>query len=300
MFIYKYNITKSHTLNDLSKNIIDNNNKLLNIVIDLDHTIICTKIFNTSEILKIKITEFLYRDFYLGKFTIHEKTYLIFIRPYFNYFINTISIYFNIFIYTNSYKDYCLNVIDLIKKKFNNFNIIKVIYRENSKNSLIKYLSFLCENIDDLHFINNIPNYNSFIKKTIIIDDTINVWEYDKKNLINVKKFIIGKSNNSLSNLNQQANKEILNKEILNKEILNKLELEDINNDDEINYSNQEDTNYDIYDGYNFIFFNKNIIKDDILLILSNRLFIIYNLYYEKYNIDKDFNIQDLIIKYKL
>ena len=287
MLIDTNSIHKSHTLNDLSKNIIDNNNKLLNIVIDLDHTIIYAKIFNTSEILKIKITEFLYRDFYLGKFTIHEKTYLIFIRPYFNYFINTISMYFNIFIYTNSYKDYCLNVIDLIKKKYNNFNITKAIYRENNNNSLIKYLSFLCENIDDLHFINNIPNYNSFIKKTIIIDDTVNVWEYDKKNLINIKKFIIGKSNNSLSTSNQQTNKEILNK------------FDNIYND-KINNSNQEDIEYDIYDGYNFIFFNKNIIKDDILLILSNRLFIIFNLFIEKYNIDEDFNIQDLIIKYKL
>jgi hypothetical protein len=354
----KNSIIKSHTLNDLSKNIIDSD-KLLNIVLDLDCTIIYAKIFDKSDSLKIKITEFLYSDFYLGKFIINEKIYLIFTRPYFNYFINTISIYFNIFIYTNSYKEYCLNVIDLIKKKYNNFNIVKIIYRENNKISLIKYLSFLCDNEDDFHFANNIPNYDNFIKKTIIIDDSINIWEYDKKNIINVKKFIIGKSNylynNELLNLNQDNSKLINQEKNPNKIIKN-------HNNVDINYNNIDyvdtyyidtdcvdtdcvntdcvdtdcvntdcvntdcvntdcvntdcvdtdcvdtdcvntdylDTNHDIYNGYNFIFFNKNIVKDDILLILCNRLFIIYNLYMEKYYIDEDFNIQELISKYKL
>lgn len=81
-------ITKSHTLNDLSKNIIDDNNKLLNIVVYLDQTIIYTKIFHSYDIIKIVITEYIYNDYYLSKFTICTKTYLIFIRPFFKYNIN--------------------------------------------------------------------------------------------------------------------------------------------------------------------------------------------------------------------
>lgn len=96
----------------------------------------------------------------------------------------------------------------------------------------------MCENDDDLHFVNNIPNYENFIKKTIIIDDTINIWEYDKKNLINVKKFIIGKSNYLSSNVNHEINQE-LDFDNIYKNSTNNIEHEDID--------------YDIYDRYNFI-----------------------------------------------
>lgn len=290
MFDNKNNIIKSHTLNDLLKNIPNDDINLLNLVIDLDHTIIYAKIFDTLEVLKIKITEFLYSEYYLGKFNILDKTYLIFIRPYFNYFINTISIYFNIYIYTNSNKIYCFNVIELIKKKFNNFKVTKVIHREIN-NSLIKSLGFLCENIDDLHFLDNISNYDNFIKKTIIIDDCFEVWKYDYKNLINVKKFIIGKENkddNKIINYYSDTNCNKIN------------ENNDYNNDNNDNKTNYSNGYYNIFDNYNFLFFNKNIIKDDILLILSNRLFAIYNLYAEKYKLDPEYNIQELISKYKL
>lgn len=279
-------LIKSHTYNDLTSDILKYKNKFLNIVIDLDHTIIYTKVFDSSEIFKIKIIKYLYSDYYLGKFVINSKTYLIFIRPYFNYFINTVSMYFNIYIYTNSHKTYCLNIINLIKNKYNNFNIVKIIYRENN-NSLIKYLRILCENIDDYHFVNDI-SYDNFIKKTIIIDDSTDVWLFDKKNLIDIKKFIVGEDNYT-------ANIDLNDNFVLDKNIHNN-SLIYLNDEFDKDNPNQ----YNIFNGYNFIFSNKNSIKDDILLILSNRLFIIYNLYMEKYVIDENFNIQELIRKYKL
>jgi hypothetical protein len=286
MFENKNSIIKSHTYNDLLKENIFDNKKLLNIIIDLDHTIIYAKIFNKQEILKIKAMEILYSDYYLGKFYIDDKTYLIFTRPYFNYFINTVSMYYNVFIYTNSYKHYCMNIIELIKKKYQNFNPVKIIYRETNT-TLIKSLGTICENSDDLHFLNNINGYENFIKKTVIIDDSIEVWKYDKKNIINIKKFIIGKENYSYEKkCIKNMNDENLNGENINEENINMIKI-------------NESENY-IFDGYNFLFSNKNCITDDILLILSNRLFLIFNLYIENYKIDEDYNIQILISKYKL
>lgn len=96
--------------------------------------------------------------------------------------------YFNLYIYTNSYSLYCNNIISLLKDKFSYFEIKKVIYR--TKNStLIKQLSLICDNQDDLHFLHNIPNYDEFSKMSIIIDDNIDIWKYDKDNVISVKPF---------------------------------------------------------------------------------------------------------------
>jgi TFIIF-interacting CTD phosphatase-like protein len=245
-FEYKSNkIVKSHTFsNDNNKNkqyFIDE--KVLNIVLDLDNTIIYTKKYDSTDILSIKISELFKKDNYLGKFQIDNKTFLVYIRPYFNYFLNTITMYFNLYIYTNSSKKYCISILDLIKKKFFNFDIKKIICREDNF-SLIKNLTTITDNIDDLHFLEEIPSYNDFINKTIIIDDSEIIWQNDKENLFQVKPFI---------------------------------------NDDSIFTKNSADD-----------------ILDDTLLILSNRLFTIYNFYISNYEQNNNFNIRNLISKYKL
>lgn len=186
--INKYNgLTKSHTINNIDK-ICNNINDKLNIVLDLDNTIIYSKIFDSNDIVKIKYFELFKNKNLLGKFDINNKTYIVYIRPYFSYFLNTIKMYFNLYIYTNSQSIYCVNIINLLKKKYQNFNIKKILSK-NITNSLIKQLSTICDNQDDLHFLNDIPNYNEFIKKTIIIDDDKNIWKYDSDNLINIKQF---------------------------------------------------------------------------------------------------------------
>jgi TFIIF-interacting CTD phosphatase-like protein len=236
--INKYNnITKSHTISNLNK-FIGENNKKLNIVLDLDNTIIYTIIFDSKDISKIKYYEIFKNNNLLGKFVIMQKTYLVYIRPYFTYFLNTIKIYFNLYIYTNSQEIYCKNVINLLRNKYLYFEIKKIISRNNNY-SLIKQLSLICDNIDDLHFMTNNLNYNEFVNKTIIIDDNIDIWKFDKENLINVNSF------------NESTNKTNLYKD----EIL-----------------------------------------DDTLLILANRIFIIYNLFF----LDSNNDIKKLISKYKL
>ena len=179
---------KSRTCNHLFDNLIYSGEKILNIVLDLDNTIIYTKIFDSSDYLDIKYTEIFESDGLIGKFTIEYKTYLLYIRPYFNYFLNTITMYFNIYIYTNSKKIYCDNVIKILKNKYMNFDIKKIISVDESK-SLIKRLNFICENTDDLHFLSDTFEYIDFAKKTIIIDDSIEVWHFDKKNVFMVTKY---------------------------------------------------------------------------------------------------------------
>lgn len=186
--INKYNgLIKSHTINNIDK-LYENIDNKLNIVLDLDNTIIYSKIIDTTDIVKIKYFELFKNENLLGKFNINKKTYLVYIRPYFSYFLNTIKMYFNLYIYTNSQDIYCHHIIDLLKKKYQNFEI-KNILCINTTGSLIKQLSIICDNQDDLHFLNNIPTHSEFIKKTIIIDDDKNVWKFDLDNLIDVKPF---------------------------------------------------------------------------------------------------------------
>lgn len=239
--INKYNRIKAHTISysdELIKlNELNEINKL-NLVLDLDNTIIYTKIIDVKDILKIKFYELFRKDNLLGKFTINYKIYFVYLRPYFTFFLNTIKMYFNIYIYTNSHSIYCQNIINLLRNKYINFEIKKIICRNSNNDSFIKQLSVICESQDDLHFLTNMLNYNEFIKKTIIIDDNIDVWKFDNDNLIDVESF------NELS-------------------------------------------------------FKNNLI-DDTLLILTNRLFIIYNYYISNYNIISNFDIKKLISKYKL
>jgi hypothetical protein len=216
---------KSHTLSHLDE-FVDYSNNKLNIVLDLDNTIIYTKIFNSNDILKIKYYFLFKNENLLGKFEIEQKTYLVYIRPYFTYFLNTIKMYFNLYVYTNSQEIYCKNIINLLREKYLYFEIKKIICR-NDNTSLIKRLSLICENHDDLHFLNAITNYHDFVKETIIIDDNIDVWKFDKNNVINVKK-------------------------------------------------------YD--ESVNFFKLSNDAIFDDTLLILTNRLFLIYNLYFSDFS----------------
>ncbi len=237
------NLTKSHTISNLNK-FIEENNQKLNIVLDLDNTIIYTKIFDSKDILKIKFYELFKKNNFLGKFVIEQKTYIVYIRPYFTYFLNTIKMYFNLYIYTNSQEIYCNNIINLLRNKYLYFEIKKIICK-NKNSSYIKRLSLFYDNIDDLHFVYSNLTFNEFIEKTIIIDDNSDVWKFDKENLISVDSFSESKYNLDL---------------------------------------------------------NKDEIFDDTLLILSNRLFTIYNLYFLNLDKDNDNNnqIKKLISKYKL
>lgn len=239
-------IIKSHTFSHDDKNINKFlfNDKILNIVLDLDNTIIYTKKYNNkNDILSIKFAELFKNDNYLGKFQIENNIFIVYLRPYFNYFLNTITMYFNLYIYTNSSKKYCMKIIDLLKKQFFNFDIKKIICREDNL-SLIKNLSVISENMDDLHFLEEIPSYYDFRNNTIIIDDSEIIWNNDKENLLLVNPFVY---NDSLISNN-----------------------------------------------------TSDKLLDDTLLILSNRLFTIYNFFISNYELNYNFNIRNLISKYKL
>lgn len=87
--INKYNRIKAHTISysdELIKlNELNEINKL-NLVLDLDNTIIYTKIIDVKDILKIKFYELFRKDNLLGKFTINYKIYFVYLRPYFTFF----------------------------------------------------------------------------------------------------------------------------------------------------------------------------------------------------------------------
>ena len=185
-------MTKAHTIsnfNELNKFNEINEIDKLNLVLDLDNTIVYTKIFDIKDILNIKFYELFWKNNLLGKFTIDYKIYFVYIRPYFTFFLNTIKMYFNIYIYTNSHSIYCHNVVNLLRTKYLYFEIKKIICRNTNNFCLVKQLSVICDNQDDLHFLINTLNYEEFIKKTIIIDDNIDVWKFDNDNLIEVESF---------------------------------------------------------------------------------------------------------------
>jgi predicted HAD superfamily phosphohydrolase YqeG len=87
--INEYNRMKAHTISNFNElNILNELNEInkLNLVLDLDNTIIYTKIFDTKDILKIKFYELFRKDNLLGKFTIGYKIYFVYLRPYFTFF----------------------------------------------------------------------------------------------------------------------------------------------------------------------------------------------------------------------
>jgi TFIIF-interacting CTD phosphatase-like protein len=185
-------------------------NKKLNLILDLDETLIfsiyedisreqlmllngCNLSFNLEENkLNFSCIPIPYKNYYFKK---SYNKYYVFIRPYLIYFLISLSKYYNIILYTNATKTYTYIIIKFINDLINKFNkvdnIFKIIYYRNS--------NFINEkDLNRLYIYDNSIN----ITNSIIIDDNKNAWnKYYNEIIYEIPKFNIYNDNFKLDNI---------------------------------------------------------------------------------------------------
>ena len=201
-------LLKSKTCNDLennSNNIKIKNNKKkeekLNLILDLDNTLILAKKFNINyETNKINLQKKKYKKNLLTTFQLNDFFYFIYKRCYLKYFLILANINFNLFIFTNSKKIYANKIINKLYELYPELNLINIITNDENK-SYIKSLQRINQlNTDNICIE---ENYNCLKKNSIIIDDCNKLWPFDSENIYNIIPFLKESNDNYLIELIQ-------------------------------------------------------------------------------------------------
>ena len=173
----KINFEKYY-LNKINLNI--NNNKQI-LFIDLDETLIHSDIYdkksfiinNYDKILKFKYENLYY---YIG----------INFRKNLNFFLKKVSKYFNLILFTASYKEYADVIIDYIDPENNIFK--KRFYKES------------CINLDDNINIKDLNIFNDIdLKRSIILDNNIYSFCNNLNNGILINSFFEGEDDDLIN-----------------------------------------------------------------------------------------------------
>jgi len=199
---------KSKTYNDFeyksNNRKIKNNEKKeenLNLILDLDNTLILAKKFNIkNETNKINLQKKKYKKNLLTTFQLNDFFYFIYKRCYLKYFLILANINFNLFIFTNSKKIYANKIINKLYELYPELNLINIITNDENK-SYIKSLQRINQlNTNNLYIE---ENYNCLKKNSIIIDDCNKLWPFDSDNIYNIIPFLIESNDNYLVELIQ-------------------------------------------------------------------------------------------------
>ena len=165
----------------------------LNIIFDLDETLISTLLvrFGNGERRNINMTE----NVNIGIINIENKSNITFIRPYLDELLEYCYEHFNVSFWTAGGFIYCQEVLKIILTE-EQYNKTKVIFSKYNDNTIIEIKSnaFItnnnlekinCKSLDILYYEGSEFNPNN----TIIIDDKLNVCNYNKKNAININPY---------------------------------------------------------------------------------------------------------------
>jgi hypothetical protein len=154
--------------------------KKYNIILDLDSTLVCSVLFKELNLIPKNIN-LSYKDYIYDTFNL-SNNYRIFIRPYLYNFLNYISKFSNISVWTMADELYANFIIDNIFPK--EIKPEFIFSRKHSDYGLHKYLR-----LKPLEFVyENFPNDYSN-KNTIIIDDISDVASANINNSIQIKPF---------------------------------------------------------------------------------------------------------------
>jgi TFIIF-interacting CTD phosphatase-like protein len=146
--------------------------KLYNLILDLDQTLIHTKIIYNPD------KDTINSEKNLCKFTLNNYCHTVYTRKNLFSFLNSLKEHYNIYIYTDGTDEYALNIYYHLNK--NAENAIVGIISRNSKNH---QKPLTPKNLDIL------PCFD--ILNTIIIDDRHDVWHKNSlRNLIQIKEYI--------------------------------------------------------------------------------------------------------------
>lgn len=154
-------------------------NKRLNVVLDLDQTLVCAEMLENFDKKKHrqKMTHF--------KYEIFDNEYIIFERPGLQDFLDYLFEHYNVAVWTAASKDYALFVIEkfILTKPERKLDFIFYSYHCDMSKKIKKGLKSLCMLWD----VYKLKRYNE--RNTIIIDDNPSVLKNQEKNVIPVVEF---------------------------------------------------------------------------------------------------------------
>lgn len=161
-----------------------------NIILDLDHTIICAEECSDNKIKKnVELFDYGF-----------VSPYVICGRPNLQKFLDFVFKNFTVSVWTASTKNYASFVIDRFIKQYDQNRQIKIIlFRDHCDVSFKK--TGKSKSLKLLECFWKIPGFT--LENTIIIDDYSEVFETQPKNCIHIKPFFITKQNANDFELNK-------------------------------------------------------------------------------------------------
>jgi len=146
---------------------------MLNLVLDMDETIINTMIANEDNIKQLESQELSIGSFIINEINKDNENItfhlVVFVRPNLYKFLKFLNTNFNLYVYTHATTEYALNVINLICKNLIDMNI-KILQTRIIKDNIIQ--------------LKSLSRLNLSKENTFIIDDRIDVWEEEYHNNI--------------------------------------------------------------------------------------------------------------------
>jgi hypothetical protein len=144
--------------------------KRFNVVIDLDETLIkCIRPYQDQDLTDLKSN-----GLYLCDFKINTVLYCIMFRPHMFDCLKSWSGTLNIYIYTNSVREYCNQILEGILQREPDIKICGICCRESKEKPM--------QNKD-------LCNLKISPKNSVIIDDNIKIWN-QRSNVMNIKTFM--------------------------------------------------------------------------------------------------------------
>jgi len=159
---------------DPRKKIIQVNEKL-NLVLDLDETIINSH--TVSQDFDLKVIKNIPAD-HMSIMNNGELKTIIVLRPYTRDFLKRVSRHYNIFVYSHGRYDYVQHILDFIDQNKEFINREK-IFKNSGQVGKTTYKKLA-----------NLGFTQDEINKTIILDDQRQIWEHEHLQVICSKKFI--------------------------------------------------------------------------------------------------------------
>jgi TFIIF-interacting CTD phosphatase-like protein len=148
---------------------LSDSTKKFTLVLDLDETIVHSIV--TSDIKKISKLKDM--NNLLLHYLDHENHIFVFHRPYMLYFLQEMSKYFNICVFTNGIKSYAEIIVTMINT-ITSYTYISRWYSRTGEYPFYKYISLI-------DHVNN--------SDVLIIDDNNEIWKDDYKNVVKIKQF---------------------------------------------------------------------------------------------------------------
>ena len=188
---------KSKVKNNLHKKTLKNKN-FLNIIFDLDETLVQTLDINFSDNKKYIIENPSISNMSIINIPDNNRTTFLYIRPYFLKLIEFCFRHFNVSFWTAGTEQYCQSIIDVLLTKEQQLKTKIILSRVSNENRKIMDLKsgeiYSIEYYKEqkpLHFLWNHKDFkhNFNMKNTLIIDNSQNVTKHYPYNSILVESY---------------------------------------------------------------------------------------------------------------